>query len=91
MPEDLSEEAQQKLYWVNKSRNARAFHNDALEKQLIQKAADALGYHTGSIPRIVTGVEKRGLCALERSPRSDKGKSRYVSDAWRRLVIELYK
>jgi hypothetical protein len=34
MPEDLSEEAQQKLYWVNKIRNARAFHNDTLEKQL---------------------------------------------------------
>jgi hypothetical protein len=88
--DELSEEAQRKVEWVRKIRDARSAFDKKLERQLIQEAAKALACHPRTIQRLVRAVDEDGLVALVRESRSDKGECRYISEPWRKLVVELY-
>jgi transposase len=88
--DELSADAQRKLEWAAKIRDARAASDKALGKRLIQEAAKDLECHPRTITRMLSAVETDGLIALTRNSRSDKGKARYISEPWRKLVIELY-
>lgn len=89
--EDLSAEAQRKMDWVNKIQDARSSSDKKLERQLIREAAQDLECCDRTVKRMVSAVEIDGLVALARESRSDKGEARYISEPWRKLVIELYK
>lgn len=89
--EELPYDAQRKMEWVRKIRDAQSAFNTKLEKQLIQEAAKDLECHPRTVDRRVRAVDKDGLIALTRNSRSDKGKCRHTSEPWRELVIELYK
>lgn len=89
--DELSEQARRKMDWVNKIREAQSVSDEPLERQLIQAAAKDLGCCPKTVTRMVNAVKEDGLIALVRESRSDKGKARYISEPWRKLVIELYK
>lgn len=88
--DELSAAAQRKMDWASKIRDARAASDNAYAKQLIQEAAKDLKCHPRTITRMLRAVETDGLVALARNSRSDKGEARYISESWRRLVVELY-
>lgn len=88
--DDLPEKNRCKMDWANKIRDARSASDKTLEKQLIQDAATDLECHPRTVTRMLDAVERDGLVALVRESRSDKGEARYISEPWRKLVIELY-
>jgi putative transposase len=89
--EELSDDAQRKMEWVRQIRDAHSAFDTKRKKQLIQEAAKDLECHPRTVARLIDAVDKDGLIALTRNSRSDKGELRYISEPWRKLVIELYK
>lgn len=89
--EELPDDTQRKMEWVRKIRDADSAFDTSLKRQLIQDAAKDLECHPKTITRLMDAVNQDGLIALIRNSRSDKGEFRYISEPWRKLVVELYK
>lgn len=82
---------QRKIDWVLRVRDVRESGTKASSKEMIQAAATDLGCHPRTIKRMLDAVDTDGIIALTRGSRADKGKVRYISEPWRKLVVELYK